>query len=365
MLLVLLGCNSKNELIGTWYESLDACSSDGPMIIKFEKDSIIEIPLQSRVLPYQWSKGKIIVESGRGERQLTYILENDILEIFEQEGRNPIYQLKRKRGNSLVNDCLNDSTINLELPQGIGRKYKIDRNFKLDALIYLYFKDAKLMARLIDEAVEVDENFDKHLLRTYGEENIYIGSIQIVADKNLKQSEIEKVYEELIKIDRRKVFLMLKHDVYEEVKALAIMLPHSRFVDLNSDCEINKETVAHSIKVQLGNSNLIVNGEPMEFTSFFRFYRKQLEIDNLTSVLYYIEDDTRYQDYIRLFDGIYNEIQVLREAYIKEKYNISYKESELINVEALKEAKKKYPFRLGSGERFGIRNKVLIATKNN
>ena len=356
VILFLVGCNSNHELLGIWYESLDSCSSDGPMIIKFEKDSIIEIPSQSRVQPYQWSKGKIIVESANGERQLTYTIKNDVLEIFDQEGKYPIYQLKRKRGNSLVNDCLNDSTINLELPQGIGRKYKIDRNFKLDAPIYLYFKDAKLMARLMDETVEVDENFDTHLLRAYGIENGYIGDIQIVADKNLKQSDIEKVYEDLIEINRRQVFLILKHDVYEEVKALAIMLPHPIFVDLDTDSEIKKETVAHSIKVQLGNSNLIVNGEPMEFTSFFRFYRKQLETNELTSVLYFIDEDVRYQEYIRLLDGIYNQIQELREGYIEEKYNISYKESELKNVEAFKEAKKKYPFRLGNGVRLGYKN---------
>lgn len=364
LILLLTFCTKKQELDGFWHGELKFGNERNPVLIKFNNDSIIDFfnPFIDTII-YKRSGNKINFQNKLNEEQeLKISINENELSIWKLKSESLFITLKKRNSKNFIYDYLNDKSMILNLPNGKGIIRTLGNNFYLDRPLYLINKENLLIANFMDTSVSVNSEYHK-FLRSKGtylsdfESSLEKNWISLIGDKNLKVSDINLLTKQLRLAGFSKVYYFLKSESYEKVN----ILPSTFRALTELDYKEYNSKIHHlrppppSIINHLPNFNgelliakvernrIIVNDKIFNIKSFNDFIKSKILADNKVAIIYYISDNSSYQDFIDFNGTVYNIYYDLRDEYLEKKYKINFRDNFDSTIEEIIEVKKKYP----------------------
>jgi biopolymer transport protein ExbD len=361
---LLICCSNKKELDGYWYGEFKLGTERSPALLKFENGSFIDFfGLDNDTINYKRFGNIIYYENSFNEKQESKIkLSNNELTIFDSKSDSIIIVLKKSKNYNFVFDYLNDKNLKINLPSGKGLENKFSEFINLKWPIYVTHDENHLIANFLDTTVIVDVNFHKsffHKKTSLNEIESFSNSnrISLIADKNLRISDIDLLMKQLKVMGFSRIDYYLKSGSYDKVN---ILTSSSRPLSKKEFNEFNtKENPIPPVPppfidyisifkgdlmiVKIEGNILTVNDSIMVKDDFNEFIKSKILSGKELAILYYISENSTYENFIRFNEIVYNTYYDIRDDFLKNKVGLKFIENydlmdkEIINV------KKKYP----------------------
>ncbi len=360
---LVVNCSNKKEFHGFWYGKFEYNGQKFPVLLKFEKDYYIDyfsIPFDT--LEYKIT-GQNITASGihlNQEYKYEYRHNEDSLSFFYPESGYKI-NLYRPSESNFVFDFLKDKELLIELPKGNREEKVLGEGYSFHRPLYLTYKNEKLVANFFDTTVVVDNEYYKFILSHKEYEfdaHWSVIPVTIIADKNVKSSDLSLLKEQLGLTELRRINYILDSKHYDKVKTFASYIPPTEkeyekakslglkipppppiLTDLETEFFIN-----HAIVFEINGQSILYNDSVIQEIELKKLIQKNSELysNSHFKILFYLNENTVLQDYIDFIVPVYNSIFELRDQYLSEKYNDLNNYSEKI----INEAKERYPLAL-------------------
>jgi len=364
LIFLLTSCSNNKDLEGYWYGEFKFNKERSPALLKFENETFIDFfsPYNDTVV-YKRSGNKIYFENDSNERrEFKFKINNDELSTWEPKSDSLIITLKKRKSDNFIFDFLNDKNLILNLPSGKGLKRTLGHSIQLDKPLYLAYKDDKLTVNFLDTSVTVDSKYHKFLRSkgTYSSEyesSLAVNRISLIGDKDLKISDLDLLRKQLRIAGFSKVYYYLKSESYDKVNVL-----YSRLRPLTEMEFIEYNTKENSLRppppsiidylpnfngelliVQVNGNKVKVNDTIVLENELGELIKSKILSDKKIAILYYISDNSTYQDFIRFNNVVYNTFYDARGDYLMEKYNIKFRNNFDSTSEEIIEVKRKYP----------------------
>lgn len=397
-LLLFISCSKNKDIKGFWH------SQEHNILLNFNTDStFVNYSKYGEIGYYTLTKKKLLWTENRDEYSVPIkfkvkITDNELF-FYKYKTDSLLIKYQRSSHENYIFDYLSDKNLNIELPKGNGKLTKLGtRSYRFLNPIYLTFKDNKLISNFNSSTNLVDDNYYQFLRKNVRfniyHEDIDRVPISLITDKNIKIKDIFFVEKQLKLAGFENLHYLNEINSYDEVNYFGIrMLPLPQEELDKYDLDFTEEDKYSWEKSSTNDDGIVVvtSEYVKEEKILFKFdYRdsifldvkphaKLLEIDksemkfnnkiisleelkntvkiNLTdtsdlAIVYYITDDSTYQNFISVLDAVYNTTEELRKEYLLEKYNMEYplvrnnpQSNYIIEKDRIREVKRKYPFR--------------------
>jgi len=357
---LITSCSNKKEYQGIWIGKIAIDETQViPVLMKFENEYLIDY----FSIPYDTLEYNIIGENITAfnrtlneEYKFKLNRSKDNLTIFYPQSDRKL-ELHKSIESNFVYDFLSDKNLKIELPIGNAKEEVFGRDFNFLRPMYLTYQSEKLVANFFDTTVVVDSNYYKFLLKKQLQEperEWFLYSVTLIADKNINISDIDLVKKQLNLVALNKINYILNSENYETVQLISMRtppLPMSEYEKLDK-CGLrlpppppplpknNSEFIKnHAILFEINGATILYNDTELQEFEIKKLIQEKAILDSNLTILFYLNENSVYQDYISFIDPVFSSFYELRDRYLSEKYkNLSYYSTEILD-----EAKKKHP----------------------
>ncbi len=294
------------------------------------------------------------------EYKLTIVKQNNQLFYYRPNSDTTILILKKAQSSNYIFDYLSNKQLIIDLPEGKGKIQTFGDGNVFSNPLYYAKSGNDLVVSFNDTTLIFDNNFYKFLINY--KSNLSVIDlpfpIAIIADKNLKMEDMNRLKDQLRIVGFTKISYMLKLDGYEKVNYFAKRIPSLSEVEiakfkardfpfpplLPSPPRLNDFILENGVLVEYSNNGFILENESIGLLELENRLMNMIIADSSSVLAYYIPDNSTYQDYIKFIDITTNLVLDMREKYLLDKYGIEYRE--LIDSDKqYVEARKKFPMR--------------------
>jgi len=368
LIFLITCCSKKKELNGYWYGEFKFDKERSPALLKFENNTFIDFfsPFNDTTI-YKSYGNKIYFDNSFNEkRELKIKLKNNELSTWESNSDSLIVILKKRVSSNLIFDYLNDKNLVLNLPEGKGEERIFGQSVYLKRPLYLAYKDNKLTANFLDSSVTVNSDYHKFLFSKLDSMHEYdkyssINRISLIADRDLKISDIDLLTTQLRIFGFSKIRYFLKSESYEKVNTFDFRLK----VLTDDEYEIynikenslrippppsHLEYIAKSKDklrlIEVDRQKIKLNDSIVTENDLLKLLMPQMTSDSDLNFAYYMTDGSTYQDFIHFNDIILNAIYDVRNDYLMNKHNTKYSKVGGFGSKKNREVETKHPLRL-------------------
>ncbi|QCX38778.1 hypothetical protein FF125_10150 [Aureibaculum algae] len=359
--ILTIGCANEVDIDGYWQGHFTFPKERVPALIKFENGKFIDFfGVYNDTVEYKRNDDKILFGNATTRSGVFKIKVNkNELTTFKNETDSIFVSLKKKQAERFIFDYLNDKNLKLELPDGHGIKRNIGPKYFRNPL-YLSYIDSNLVANFLDTTVHVNSKY--HILlrklsdySNHYENSLHINKVTLIIDKNLKMSDVNLISNQLRLAGYLKVYYYLKSDSYEKINFLSTKLRPISEIDYHKyNSEENQLSPpppsflldyfkGEILRLYIDKNKVTLNDTIININKLNEFMKLKLLPNKELGVFYQISESSTYQDFIRFNDVIYNAYYDIRNVYLLQKYNISYRDNFDYDKDEIIESKKTFP----------------------
>ncbi len=364
-LFLLISCSNEKNLEGYWYGGFKFDNDRTPTLVKFENNTFIDFfSAFNDTIVYKSNGNKIYFKNSFNEKsELKIKLKDNELSTYESNSDSLIITLKRRVSDNYIFDYLNDKDLVINLPDGNGVERTLGQHAYLKKPLYLTHKLNKLTANFLDTSVTVDSDYHKFLfskLDLMHEYDKHSSIISLIADKDLKISDVNLLTTQLRIFGFSRIRYLLKSESYEKVNTIDFRLKaltenEYDIYNIKENLRIPSppsymEYIAKSKDklqlIEVEGDRIKLKDSILTENDFLKLLIPQMTSESDINFTYYMTDGSTYQDFIHFNDVILNAIYNVRDKYLMNKYGVKYSRTSGFGNEKNKEAQTKHPLKL-------------------
>ncbi len=365
VLTLFLSCSNK-KLDGFWFGSVKVDLGRYPSLIRFENDELFDyFSMENLVyhdtIKYRYFWNKLNTTNSQYKRkQYKIYLNKTELSFFDSKSDTLNIIYNKKKEDNFVFDFLNDKSLLIDLPTGNGLVRTVGRSHRFDNPLYLLYKNNKLKANFLDTTLSVENNFLEFLrnkMKTMRMDLYYNwerSSVSLIADKNIRNSDLNLLRKQLKIAGFARVDYFLKSNSYDKFNIFS-----SKLKDLSEE-ELSKynvpidsllesitmpsiyETVSNFkdklLLVEIDKNVIKLSDSIISDKEFKNLITPSKLPGNNLLILYYLTENSVYQDFIHFYDLILNSYYDERDDYLMKKYGVKFRDGNVISRKEIRDA---------------------------
>lgn len=341
LVLLNLGCAVKENIDGFYFGRIESENNDIPVLISFQNNDYkdyFSLPYDSFNYVRKGNIFKLVSKTNNKEYDINIVQGKNELTYGGPYNKDIKLQLKKSKASNFMFDYLLDTEFEVELPAGKGtkRSYGYEHRFKNP----MYFKKTKgkSVVHYKDSTIELSGNFYKYLLTTISKysESIYF-PITLIAEKNLKQNEINCLIEQLRLAGFAKIEYVISTSEYDKISTISRVLPPFTETEMES-YKANGINIFHlppapnvyyskieSLLIELGHQQIVYLGEKVTQNKFQELIRQNIQNRSKPVIIFCISEDALYQDFITFNTLLIDAYSDARDSLLMNRYNSKFR----------------------------------------
>lgn len=361
---LIVSCTKHTDFEGYWYGRYERDNIILPILVQLSDKKYIDyfaFPFDTFYYRKFGNKFQIKHEFQHPEYNFKITLKGNELLYYLLPSDTFIFKLNKSSSTNFFFDYLTEKRLKIDLPKGNGRKQVLGENHRIINPLYYTKIDNDLIINMNDTTQKLNSDFYKYLLNYKSKisSTLFSYSISLIADNKLTMNEIDSLLRQLSIACYVNIFFILHSDNYEKVNYFSnrLLVPdESEFSKYGIDNfkiilpppqppePENEYLIKHGFFVEFSKGKILNNNKVISSFKFKELVKQSILSDSLSIVVYYIDNNSSYQDYIYLRDNIENVYFDLWDDYLLEKYSTNYRDIRGYDNRN-HEAYKKYPLR--------------------
>ena len=348
ILILFLSCSNNEKLNGLWYGEFKTKQGRSPALVKFQNGNFIDyFSGDYDTIKYKYFRNTFRFKNFMHEKMEYRVkLNNSEMFLFDSKTDSLIVKFNRREQNNFVFDYLNDKSLILDVPSGIGLENTFGRNRRFGSPLYLTYQNNKLVANFLDSTSHIDTTYYKFLIPKieYSEHefiDLKIPNVLLISDKNIKISDLNLIKKQLKISGFSNVDYFLKTQSYDKLNTFNLRLqslseddydkyyaendPRRIPVPFLSPLQLALKYKENLFLIKINGSSIKLNDKVLTRDALNQRIKNKILSDKDLNILYYITDSSNYQDFISFNEVILNAYFDLRDEYLIEKYGVKFR----------------------------------------